>query len=302
MSDSQKLILNLTAAILGICGALAGCGGSNDNGMGQMSLAVADAPVDGAQAVVVKFTGVELTADGGSPVTITFAQPKSIDLLNQSGMASAVLFRQPIPAGSYGQIRLMVEADGDPSNSYMTLSDGTMHGLRVPSGSETGLKLVSGFVVPIGGVVDYTVDFDLRQAVTCPPGQAPACILKPAQRLVENTKVGNIQGAASAALVPSGCVPAVYLYSGTVIVPEDMNSTAPTTDANQPVGSKALAANTSVPYYYQFTFLQPGNYTVAFTCQADQDNPDQADSIVTFNPVITGIVISANMTTTADIP
>ena len=26
------------------------------------------------------------------------------------------------------------------------------------------------------------------------------------------------------------------------------------------------------PYYYQFTFLPPGNYTVAFTCQADKDN------------------------------
>jgi hypothetical protein len=270
--------------------------------MGQMSLAVADAPVDGAQAVVVKFTGLELTANGGSPTTITLAQPKSIDLLNQSGMASAVLFDQPIPAGSYGQIRLMVVADGDPSNSYITFADGTMHGLQVPSGSETGLKLVSGFVVPSGGVVDYTIDFDLRRAITCPPGQAPACILKPAQRLVENNKVGNIQGAANPVLVPNGCTPAVYLYSGTVTVPEDMNSGAPMTDANQPVASKALVANTATPYYYQFTFLQPGTYTMAFTCQAAQDDPDQSDSVVTFSPVKPGIVVSANMTTSADLP
>jgi hypothetical protein len=59
-------------------------------------------------------------------------------------------------------------ADGDPSNSYVTLSDGTMHGLQVPSGSENGYKLVSGFTVPSGGVVDYTIDFDLRKDVTCP--------------------------------------------------------------------------------------------------------------------------------------
>jgi hypothetical protein len=57
-------------------------------GMGQMKLAVGDAPVDSAQAVVVKFTGIELTADSGSPVDINFhpaqdhrsAQPKRHDL------------------------------------------------------------------------------------------------------------------------------------------------------------------------------------------------------------------------------
>jgi Domain of unknown function (DUF4382) len=282
---------------------LAACGGSGGAGpMGQMRLAVADAPVDGAQAVVVKFTGIELTADNGSPVDIAFTQPKTIDLLNQSGTASAVLFDQPIPAGSYGQIRLMVVADGNPSNSYITLSDGTMHGLQVPSGSETGLKLVSGFTVTSSGVVDYTIDFDLRKAITCPPGQAPACILKPAERLVDNTTVGNIQGVVSNTLVPSGCTPGVYLYGGTVTAPEDMNSTAPASDTNQPLASKIPVANSPTPYYYQFTFLSPGTYTVAFTCQAALDNPDQADTTVTFNPVKTGITVSANQTTTVDIP
>jgi len=287
----------LAATALG----LAACGGSAGD-MGQMKLAVADAPVDGAQAVVVKFTGIELTANSGSPVDITFTQPKTIDLLNQSGTASAVLFDQPIPAGSYGQIRLIVVADGNPGNSYIMLSDGTMHGLQVPSGSETGLKLVSGFTVPSSGVADYTIDFDLRRAITCPPGQAPACTLKPAERLVDNTTVGNIQGVVSNTLAPSGCTPGVYLYSGTVTAPEDMNSTALPGDNNQPLGSKVPVANSQPPYYYQYTFLAPGMYTVAFTCQAAQDNPDQADTAVKFNPVNTGITVTAKQTTTVDIP
>jgi hypothetical protein len=274
--------------ILGLAAAtafgLAACGGGGSSGgMSRMTLAVGDAPVDGAQAVVVKFTGVELTPNSGNPVDVTFTAPKIIDLLNQSGTASAVLFSQPIPAGDYGQIRLMVVADGNPGNSYITLSDGTMHGLQVPSGSETGLKLVTGFTVPSSGVVDYSIDFDLRKAVTCPPGQAPACILKPVERLVDNTTVGNIQGQVSATLVPIGCTPGVYLYSGAVTVPEDMNSTAPATDTNQPLASKVPVATSQPPYYYQFTFLQPGSYTVAFTCQAALDNPDQADPAVKFS-------------------
>jgi hypothetical protein len=235
--------------------ALAACGGDSP-GTGQMKLSVADAPVDGALAAVVKFTGVELTGNSGDPVTITFAQPKTIDLLKDSGTATAVLFDQPIPAGQYGQIRLMVVADGDPSNSYITLSDGN-HGLNVPSGSETGLKLVSGFTVPNSGVVDYTIDFDLRKDITCPTGQAPVCTLKPAERLVDNSTVGNIQGVVSNALISNSCTPGVYLYNGTVTAPEDIYSGAPASDTNQPLSSKVPVATSQPPYYYQFTFLPP---------------------------------------------
>ena len=267
-----------------------------------MALSVGDAPVDGAQKVVVEFDGVELVPNSGNPIDITFPTPKVIDLLNQSGTASAQLFNQPIPAGAYGQIRLTVVANGDPSHSYIILSDGTMHGLQIPSGAETGLKLVSGFTVPTGGVVDYSIDFDLRKSVTCPPGQSPVCFLKPAERLVNNSTVGNIQGTVSAIRVPPGCTPGVYLYSGTVTAPEDMNSAAPSTDVNQPVASRVPVANSQPPYYYQFTFLPPGTYTLAFTCQAALDNPDQADTAVLFNPVTAGISVVAGQTTTVDIP
>ena len=292
-----KLVAGTTAiTLLG----LAGCGGSGSGTM--MSLSVADAPVDGAEKVVVVFSGVELVPGSGSPVTINFASPKTIDLLNDSGTASAVLFSQPIPPGSYGQIRLLVVADGDPGNSYIVLSDGSMHGLMVPSVAQTGLKLVSGFTVPDSGVVDYTIDFDLRQAIVCQPGLSPQCFLKPVERLVNNTTVGNIQGQVDNTLVTTGCTPGVYLYAGTVSAPEDMNSAAPAGDTNQPIASKVPVATSTPPYYYQFTFLTPGSYTLAFTCQAAQDNPAQADPAVTFSPVKSGIAVTAGQTTTVDLP
>ncbi len=294
----------LAAAALGVTACGGGGGSSTPNGtaaaMSQMQLSVADAPIDGASHVVVVFTGVELLPNSGNPITITFAQPKRIDLLTQSGTASAVLFDQPIPAGTYGQVRLLVSADGTGNNSYIQLSDGTMHGLIVPSGAQTGLKLVSGFTVPASGVVDYTIDFNLRQAITCPPGQGPACLLKPAERLVADTSVGNIQGQITSAL-PSGCTPGVYLYDGAVARPEDMNSGAASTDTNQPIGSTVPVANSTPPYYYQFTFLPPGPYTVAFTCQAALDNPDQSDAtVVTLLPVAT-TTVAATQTQTVNV-
>ncbi len=292
--------------VAAVAAALAACGGSGSSGspsttsQAQMKLAVADAPpADGAPHVVVVFTGVELIGNGGSPVTITFPSPKSIDLVTQGGTASAVLFDQPIPPGTYQQVRLDVVADGSANNSYIVLADGSMHGLLIPSGAQTGLKLVTNFTVPSSGVVDYTIDFDLRQSITCPPGLAPACILKPVERLVDNTSVGNIQGQITST-VPTGCTPGVYLYAGTVTRTEDNNTSAPTTDANQPLASKVPVATSSPPYYYQFTFLAPGTYTVAFTCQAAQDNPDQADPSVVIVPVAT-TTVTANATQTVDV-
>jgi hypothetical protein len=307
----QVRFLALVPLLMATALGIAACGGGNSSGMmpgtsqaqtqmNQMRLSVADAPpADNATHVIVVFTGVELTGNNGNPVTIMFSAPMSIDLMTQSNTASAVLFDQPIPAGSYGQIRLMVTADGSANNSYIDFADGSRMGLRVPSGSETGFKLVSGFTVPSSGVVDYTIDFDLRKAITCPPGQAPACILKPVERLVDNTSVGNIQGQITSEL-PSGCTPGVYLYSGAVTKPEDMNSTAPSTDTNQPLVSKVPVATSSPPYYYQFTFLPPGTYTVAFTCQAALDNPDQTDPSVILTRVAT-TAVTAGQTATVDI-
>jgi len=127
------------------------------------------------------------------------------------------------------------------------------------------------------------------------------CTLKPADRLVDNTTVGNIQGVVSNTLVPDGCTPGVYLYNGTVTAPEDMNSSGPSSDANLPIASKVPVATSQPPFYYQFTFLAPGTYTVAFTCQAAADDPDKADSVVTFTPVSAGVKVTANMTTSVDL-
>lgn len=287
------------AAMLGACG-----GDDNNGNTTRLKLAVADAPVDGAQAVVVVFDGVELRGSGdGDPVLIEFDTPKAIDLLNDSGTASAVLFDQPIPSGTYTQIRLLVAADGDPTDSYIDLADGSRQGLRVPSGSQTGLKLVSGFEAPAGGIANFTIDFDLRKAVTCPPGQNGVCLLRPALRLVDNDAVGNIQGIVSASLVPENCTPGVYLYSGTVADPVDNDSTA-TNLATQPLASKVpvVTDQSEGGYYYQLTFLPPGNYTVAFTCDAAIDDPDQPDTSVDFDPIVSGIAVTAGQTATVDLP
>jgi hypothetical protein len=83
--------------------------------------------------------------------------------------------------------------------------------------------------------------------------------------------------------LPSGCTPGVYLYSGAITKPEDMNSNA-SSHPNQPLASKAPVATSMPPYFYQFTALAAGSYTLALTCQAAQDDPANSDSSVMFSP------------------
>lgn len=250
--------------------ALAGCNGSGSGAI--LNLGVTDTPVDGAQSVVVAFTGVDLMGPTGM-VTFKFATEQQIDLLQQQGTNSASLLTgQSIPAGNYQWIRL----DIDAANSYIVTSDGTQHALTIPSGSQTGLKLVSGFTVAQGSLADFVIDFNLRKAITQSNSSGTTSyVLNPALRLTDMQQVGSISGSASSTISigstlisSTSCEPAVYVYPGTVTVLSGFNVSL--SGGTAPLTSATLNLNaTTGNYDYTAGFLAPGTYTLAVTCAAD---------------------------------
>src|SRR5262249_51670792 len=185
-------IRTLTALILGTL-TLTSCGGS-DPGTGGLSLNLTDAAVDGAAEVVVVFAGIELHRSDGNLVELDFSAHKSIDLLKlQNGATGALTQGDAVPAGNYDWMRLKVLADkNSQGESFIMLLNGTQYPLYVPSGAETGLKLVRPFTVAQGSTTSLLVDFDLRKSVTAPAGQDPNYVLKPTLRLVDELQVGKI--------------------------------------------------------------------------------------------------------------
>jgi hypothetical protein len=290
-----RLALILAAAAL----LTAGCNGSSDNA-GTLNLSVSDTPVDGAEHVTVAFTGVEIQpADnmGSDRLEFDFHAPKVVDLLDQQAGRSAVLLDGvSLPAGSYAWIRLKV----DESQSSITLSDGSVHPLTIPSGSQTGLKLVRGFGVAAGSVTDFTVDFDLRKSVVL---DANGYKLKPALRIIDTLAVGSIAGSADNTLVLGGlaisalaCMPAAYIYAGGGVTPVDIN----TSGQMQPVATATLALNTTTGKYdYSADFLAAGTYTVALTC-AGLDDPALTDALQ-FSAA-KDATVTAGSTATVDFP
>ncbi len=284
--------------------SLAGCGGGGGaGGVGQLKVAVADAPVDGATAVVVKFTGIEVKPRSGAAIQFTLPSPQSINLLQTaSGQAALLLGNVSVPAGDYEYIRLAVVSDRNTTDSYIDLADGSRAPLFVPSGSESGLKLNGGLSVPEGGLRSVVVDFDLRHSIVKPTGQT-SYTLKPVLRLLDADQLGLIKGSiASAKVTAAGCTGdvntgagnAVYVYSGNNVVPDDVGGSG----ANPIASATAKLDTTTGNYSYTVAYLIPGSYTAAFTCQAKGDNPEANDSTVFVAP--TNLTVTAGNTSTVN--
>lgn len=296
----KLLALTMTASAL----ALVGCGSSNDNAQvnntGKLTVAVTDGPIDDAVAVVVEFTGVSVKPAAGEALEFMFDEARSIDLLQLQGSASADLLSDvTVPAGAYEWMRLhVVAAEDNVMDSFIEFDNGTSLELRIPSGAQSGLKLVRGFTVPAGGTADFTVDFDLRKSITLPGGMTSAT-LKPALRLVDNVQVGSIAGTVDENLVLSACADpasddgAVYVYAGADVTPADVQGAA-----TDPVVS-ALVSVEEGQYRYELGFLTEGDYTVAYTCNASDDDPEAVDAL-TFSAAVT-VPVVAGLPTALDI-
>lgn len=275
--------------------ALGGCGGDGAP-IASLSLGIADAPVDDAQAVVVAIDAVELL-DGQGAVAhrVDFVPAVAVDLLQQQGGAQFLLFEgRDVPPGTYPELRLFVarqtnascsQAQADPDHPSFVTVNGVEYPLIVPGGGSAGVKVRGPIVVEAEGESRYTIDFDLRKSIV-QRGKTGCYNLKPRLRLVDNARAGRIEGHVDASLLSaSGCTAnaadgrgaAVYVFSGAGVEPDDDDGTAP-----DPLTTALLTPEDgegATRFAYAAGFLPAGAYTVAFSCQAGDDEPGVPDAI-----------------------
>ena len=289
---------------------LTACGGSSSSSApATMNLGVTDGPVASASAVVISFTGVELQpSGGGSAVTFNFNSPQTINLLNeQNGNEAALLNGVSVPAGNYDWIRLLlnVSSSGTVANSYIEIN-GAQYPLVIPSGAQTGLKLVQGFTMTANQVANFTVDFMLQQSITAPPGQTSGggtqdYLLKPALRLINNVQAGTISGTVALSTL-QGISACLAGYSGSGPLPnaqvDIFSGTVTPSSSLTPVVEPEIALSASGSYSYDQPFLLAGGYTVAVACTSTSST---GTSTVTFIPAAgTAATVTANQTTTVN--
>lgn len=300
----RNFVLLAISLVAAACGG-GGSGGAQQIGAtGTLNVAITDAAVDDVAEVWVEFSGVSLKPQSGGQIDIDFDTPKSIDLLKlQNGNTEELLPDTLVPAGPYNWIRLGVNAEFDNVfDSFVMLNDGTQRELRIPSGSQSGLKLVSGFTVTQNQSTNIVVDWDLRKALSDPQGQ-PGWHLRPALRVTDMAAFGTLTGSVDATLLEDpGCTNdlvadtgnAVYIYNGEVTNPEDISGAE-----TDPLVTATVTRDVDDVHRYEVHFLSIGEYTVALTCQASDDDPE-ADDDLTFAASVTGVAIVNGETTVVD--
>lgn len=301
----RQFPLLLSAGLL-----LAACGSGDSVGTDTnlVTLKITDAPVDEADDVWVEFSSVTFKSADDEDFSFNLDPAQRINLLALQGSESQTLLENvEIPAGNYNQIRLAVNAEFDSvMDSYITIN-GTPYELRVPSGSQSGLKLNTPFTIAAGTngmtVADensvYTIDFDLRKSIVNPGGQ-PGYFLKPVLRLVQNINTGTISGTVdSQLLVGTNCSDqdpltgnSVYVFAGENITPDDIDGNEP-----EPVTTALVNYNDqSGIYNYEIGFVSEGDYTLALSCSADLDDIETDDSDVLFDAVDNVSVVAGENT------
>ena len=269
---------------------------------GIVNIAITDLPVDEVSVVNVQFTAVTLNPSSGDKIEIIFDSPKDFDLLTLTGGRTAELLSDTVvPAGAYNWIQLAVNAEFDNVfDSYAMTPTGQVE-LRVPSGSANGLKLVSGFTVTQNQSTSLVIDWDLRKALSDPDGK-PGLHLRPALRVTDMAAYGTLAGTVAEALVTdANCSNdlaaqtgnAVYIYNGVTDAPGDIADAE-----NDPLLTATITQDGAGVYTYEVTFLSVGEYTAAFTCQANNDGSETDDDIIFSAPqsfvIEDGIITSVN--------
>jgi hypothetical protein len=254
-----------------------------------------DAPVDGVTAVYVRITSMWIKPTGGPAVQLPLVNaPLDVNLLALTDTNAAILINEAvIEAGSYDWLAMDIAAERGTRDSYVMTETGGEEEieLRVPSGR---VRLVSGFDVAANQAVRLLFDWDMRQGLVNPPGQRQY-FLKPAFRMLDVTEYGVLEGTIAAATVGTSLDPAVnncaaddaldldegnvvYVFAGAT--PDDIDGT------DDPVTTVEATRNAVGNYVYR-TLIDPGTYTVMFTCEGGNDDPEADDDITFLSPVST---------------
>lgn len=314
LNKKHLLTCTLSALLITACGGSS----SDDSNVKQpiFSLAVSDAPVDALSEVVVCFNQIELKGSGINTVFTVgeedgmieanelcldnndnvIPDTVGIDLLKYTGSDSIALVDNiNIEAGDYSQLRLVM-SDGSYGIDAQT-SDKIS--VSVPSNE---LKL-DGFTATIGGTVDFTLEFDLNKGMTNPVGQAGYFLKPRGVRLVNNNEAGHINGTVSETLLlENQCFPLsdsaqspakVYIYEGADLAIASLEDNGGDGAGNLPYASAAVTFDSEqTSYNFEIGFISIGDYTVAISCDTEDD--PEVDEEINFITSQNVTVITSN--------
>jgi len=212
------IILIISIFFLWSCG-----GGSNDSSespastedTGILTLTMVDAPGGSYKAVYVTIKEVQVCMETGlcdgegesedcecQWETIATLN-KTYDLLKLVNGVMATLGQKDLEAGTYNQMRLLLDDEQDdslnlfddphPYPQYLIEEDDDVNEMKVPSGYQSGIKLVHPFEIVNNLTTELILDFDVASSVV-KAGNSGKYVLKPTIKVIGTNNRAVVSG------------------------------------------------------------------------------------------------------------
>ncbi|CAK2037602.1 DUF4382 domain-containing protein [Vibrio crassostreae] len=311
----ETALASLVLAGLVGCGGDSGSSSSTT----PITLSVSDAPIDDVKDVTVTFSKVALLPQGGgSPLIYDVYKtdengdyvdengdplpdgedpiPLGVNLLDYQGSdALPLIENEVIPVGSYKLCVFANDGDHPTHPSYVVKDDNTVQELSVKgerSCPQSVGKEDNAGVIFINKKFDinqqsndFVLEFDLRRVLKNSSTFPDYTIQSTSVSLINMVETGNIEGTVALQTYGNcltdngGTVQAVYLY-------EDGTSQADMApiggnDGVKPITSASVTMNQAqTNYEFSLGFIDPGTYSLGYTCTAQYDSDeDNADPV-----------------------
>ncbi len=228
---------------------VSGCDKANNDPNGRLVISITDGPfpINFVESATVTITKIEIRKAGdgvpdGNPFLTVWEGTESFDLLQLRNGLVETLTDIEVPVGKYDLVRLYVDKAG------LKIKDGGNFDVKVPSGSQTGIKIFikPDLIVEGGLTAELLLDFDLSSSFVMrgnpdSPAGINGFIFKPVIRAANNTESGRIEGSV---VDSEGAAIAEVMIE--VMQDESVIGTAYTDESGK----------------YAVIGLAPGNYTV----------------------------------------
>jgi len=263
------------------CGGGGSGGGGSGGATGTLVLGLTDASTNDYQAIYVTIAAVQVNkaAEGEDDETgfgwqTVLTPDTTYNLLKLVNGVIETLGIAELAAGKYNQMRLILAVQPDdsliilfdphPYANYLIDSKDNAKELKVPSGFQTGIKIVKGFTIYGNQATEITLDFDAMKSVV-QAGKSGKYLLKPTIKVLE-TIVNSVVG-----IVDDGTAP----LAGALVSAQVHDSGA--TDAKDEVSTESSTVTSETGSYV--LYLAPGTYNIV--AMQDGYEPDCVETAAT---------------------
>ncbi len=215
------------------------------------------------QQVQTTLRGLEFRKNDSSTATLEFTDGESRDLLTfTAGQALRLFTDEELSDGTYTGVRLLFDED-QADDAFVLDGNGAQQSLVIAPAEYTEINLTADEDESIDETLTLTLD--LRQSLSF-DDEEDQYNLAPVLRSVRTEDAGQISGTVSASCTTAG---AVYAFQGEVEPNDIGSSTAP----------YLTTPLSTVVTTYVVRSLPAGTYTLAVTCDAQDDDPTIDDEI-----------------------